>query len=113
MTRYTSAIIVVTAVLGALCWPVRAQEPRPSEQGRGQVKSADQGGRIDQPATPAEVRRAFDSGDYRGSLRLASQVLSSTSATTTTLSSEERYAVLMIRGESLLRLNERGYAIDA
>jgi len=58
----------------------------------------------------AEVRQAFDAADYRGALRKASQALA---LKMTPLSPDERYAVLMLRGESLLRLNERAYSIDA
>src|SRR6476620_10519652 len=61
--------------------------------------------------TVADMQRLFDACDYRGALRLAAEAMSSKAVAP--LPDGERYAVLMLRGESLLHLNERAYAIDA
>jgi hypothetical protein len=61
--------------------------------------------------TVADVQRLFDAGDDRGTLRLAAEALSSRAVMP--LPERERYTVLVLRGQSLLRLNERAYAIDA
>jgi hypothetical protein len=69
-----------------------------------------------QPALPApspavaEAQKAFDAGDYRGVLQKSSQAMSLRESP---LPAADRYALLMLRGESLLRLKERTYAIDA
>jgi hypothetical protein len=66
----------------------------------------------DDPAAAAvvAVRRAFDARDYRGALRAAADALATAAPP---LTAAQRYAVLTLKGEALLRLNERAYAIDA
>jgi hypothetical protein len=59
-------------------------------------------------ATLPQAQEKFDEGDYREALKLISQGLS-----TPRLAPNQRYALLMLRGESLLRLDERSLAIDA
>jgi hypothetical protein len=62
------------------------------------------------PASAEEARADFNSGDYQASLRKTSALLSSTPAKS---NSPERYDLLMLRGESLLRLKQRAPAADA
>jgi hypothetical protein len=58
----------------------------------------------------ADIQKTFDSGDYRGTLQKISRALSMTQ---TPPPADDRYTLLMLRGESLLRLGERTYAVDA
>jgi len=57
-----------------------------------------------------EARKTFDAGDYRQALREISKGLSLTAPEP---SPEEKYQLLMLRGESLLRIGERAYASNA
>jgi hypothetical protein len=57
-----------------------------------------------------EARKTFDAGDYRQALREISKGLSLTAPEPTP---DEKYQLLMLRGESLLRLGEGAYASDA
>src|SRR5688572_12344043 len=58
----------------------------------------------------AESQKAFDTGDYRGAQRVISKALSLAAPEPTP---DQRYQLLMLRGECLLRLGERVYAHDA
>src|SRR4051794_21520975 len=62
------------------------------------------------PATIEDARADFSSGNYPASLRKTSTLLSSTAAKS---NSPERYDLLMLRGECLLRLKQRAPAADA
>jgi hypothetical protein len=53
----------------------------------------------------ADAQRAHDAGEYREALRQIAQAMSNGR-----LSVDERYSLLMLRGESLLRLGERTLA---
>jgi hypothetical protein len=65
----------------------------------------------DVPQSPTEqARAAFEAGDYAGSLRKISAALSSKGVRR---DSPERYDLLMLRGESLLRLKQRQPAAAA
>jgi hypothetical protein len=57
-----------------------------------------------------DAKAAFDSGDYRACLKKVSSALSSNSVRR---DSPERYDLLMLRGESLLRLKQRAAAVTA
>jgi hypothetical protein len=57
------------------------------------------------------ARQAFNAKDYRGALQKIAEALSV--AKGPKLAPTDRYALLMLRGEALLRLSERAYAIDA
>jgi hypothetical protein len=57
-----------------------------------------------------EARKTFDAGDYRQALREISKGLSLTAPEPTP---DEKYQLLMLRGESLLRIGERAYAANA
>jgi hypothetical protein len=59
-------------------------------------------------ATLPEAQAKFDAGEYRDALRLISQALSASQQ-----QPEQRYSLLMLRGETMLRLGERSSAIDA
>jgi hypothetical protein len=59
---------------------------------------------------PSEAQKAFDAGEYRQALRDISKGLSLTAPEPTP---NEKYELLMLRGDSLLRLGERAYACDA
>jgi len=57
-----------------------------------------------------EIRKDFDAGNYRPALQKISSALATSGYT---LPKEQTYELLMLRGESLLRIKERTYAIDA
>jgi tetratricopeptide (TPR) repeat protein len=57
-----------------------------------------------------EIRKDFDAGNYRPALQKISSALATTGYT---MPKEQTYELLMLRGESLLRIKERTYAIDA
>jgi hypothetical protein len=63
-----------------------------------------------QPDAITEARKTFDAGDYRQALREISKGLSLTAPEPTP---DEKYQLLMLRGESLLRIGERAYAVNA
>jgi hypothetical protein len=62
------------------------------------------------PPALADAEKSFQAGDYRTTLRTLSQILSQTE---TPASPQDSYPLLMLRGESLLRLGERTAAVDA
>jgi len=60
--------------------------------------------------TIGDAQKAFDGGDYRGALKSIADALSLKQSP---LPPDQQYALLMLKGESLLKLGERTYAIDA
>src|SRR5689334_12528344 len=66
--------------------------------------------RADVSSVVTEVQNAFDAGDYRDVLKRSSKAMALREAP---LPAQDRYALLMLRGEALLRLKERTYAVDA
>ncbi len=58
--------------------------------------------------TLPEIQKDFDAADYRTALQKISKSLAANDPTP-----EDQYRLLMLKAESLLRLKERTYAIDA
>lgn len=58
----------------------------------------------------ADAQKAFDSGDYRAALKSIAQSLSLKQSP---LPPDQQYNFLMLKGESLVHVGERTYAIDA
>jgi hypothetical protein len=58
----------------------------------------------------SDVQKKYDSGDYRGTLQAIAQAMSIKQAP---LPPDEQYAMLMLKGEALLHIGERAYAVSA
>lgn len=63
-----------------------------------------------QGQTLADAQKAFDAGDYKATLSAIAQAMSLKQSP---LPPEQQYTLLMLKGESLLHLGDRTYAIDA
>jgi hypothetical protein len=58
----------------------------------------------------ADAQKAFDAGDYRAALKSIAESLSQKQSP---LPPDQQYSLLMLKGEALLNIGERTYAIDA